>query len=612
MADYPSFPPGAHPTFGGKSLENLPGNPYAAPPAEAPDRSQPYKSWRKKYRKMRAHFDGVLEENKRLFKEEHKLESLAKRLREELDGLLDVCLDLNENPSLPPDLRFNIRPPPRHPPVVYVPPDITPEQANDMFMAYKLAVQQGSLPPVDLQIIRNEVEQRLAAQDAQSLDNLIASMPSRPVAGGPDSLPDDLKVEDPPGYFTSEQEAEHLLKLDARLGSEILGHNRRASDQQIPSEDKHFAEMTRRELERHVELLNPQSQHNWLKAHHKLGILPGTTAVEIGGDDNESLASHEPKPPRKRAANKNLAKQVGDRAVERARDGGSPVGGTVMSTAGNGGGGGEEDELLLGDGRAAGGSSGAKKRAREVDNAYHPKGGKKTKRKRSGEDISGAAGGGSGGGGGGSKKPRTDGGAGGGGAVLHQQLEVSSSHRTFDRLPSTQALLQGAPEDAGEQAANELPPLGAVLHGQTTPPRQHYPFERLPSVKEALQRRPGSLEHHDTSRLPPLLNQNFVAKVKDLELRKLLALEPEGWGGEGRAKSSIATGRVAQLQQGEPKWQEERHQHPQQVQSPRFGSLPELTGSRSPDGGDKGWLEPRVGRPLQMARREDMERHEAL
>lgn len=69
-----------HPTTGGKSLENL-----QAQQNKLQGERQPYKSWRKKYRKMRAKFDGVLEENKTLFKQEHKLEGTAKRLREELE-----------------------------------------------------------------------------------------------------------------------------------------------------------------------------------------------------------------------------------------------------------------------------------------------------------------------------------------------------------------------------------------------------------------------------------------------------------------------------------------------------------------------------------------------
>ena len=64
-------PAPSHPTHGGKSLQSL----------ERPR----YKSWRKKYRKMRYKFDGVLEDNKKFFKDEQKLEGIAKRLREELE-----------------------------------------------------------------------------------------------------------------------------------------------------------------------------------------------------------------------------------------------------------------------------------------------------------------------------------------------------------------------------------------------------------------------------------------------------------------------------------------------------------------------------------------------
>jgi hypothetical protein len=60
-----------HPEVGGKSLAAV-GRPR-------------YKSWRKKYRKMRHKFDGALEENKRFYVEEQKLEGLARRLLEELE-----------------------------------------------------------------------------------------------------------------------------------------------------------------------------------------------------------------------------------------------------------------------------------------------------------------------------------------------------------------------------------------------------------------------------------------------------------------------------------------------------------------------------------------------
>jgi len=42
-----------------------------------------YKSWRKKYRKMKTRFDEVLKDNNTLFIEEQKLEALNKRLQEQ-------------------------------------------------------------------------------------------------------------------------------------------------------------------------------------------------------------------------------------------------------------------------------------------------------------------------------------------------------------------------------------------------------------------------------------------------------------------------------------------------------------------------------------------------
>lgn len=304
-------------------------------------------------------------------------------------GLLEMCLDINENPAIPPDLRFNIRPQPRHPPPIHVDPNIAPETANSMVAEYKHAVSTGQIPHLDLHVVRDQIEQRLAAQDAEPLDLLEASVP-HPVSHASQTLPDEMLGQDPPGYMTAEHETDYLLRLDHKLGVDpfsLTGQGTKA----VFEEEKHFADLTPREQERQVELLNPQSQHNWLKTHTKLH--PPNADV----DDNESLASHDTKPPRKRG-NKNLAKQVGDRAVERAREGFSP-------SAASAGFGDEEEGSVLDDH-----PSSSRKRARDPDSTYRVKGGKsgggggnKGKRKRSGEDGGGGPGSGS------SKKARTDG-----------------------------------------------------------------------------------------------------------------------------------------------------------------------------------------------------------
>lgn len=83
MSDTESASAAPHPALGGKTLQSLeqPGSPRERPP---------YKSWRKKYRKMHFRFSFALDENKRLFKEEQKLEFIAKRLREDLEYVLAI------------------------------------------------------------------------------------------------------------------------------------------------------------------------------------------------------------------------------------------------------------------------------------------------------------------------------------------------------------------------------------------------------------------------------------------------------------------------------------------------------------------------------------------
>lgn len=49
----------------------------------APDLKPKYKSWRKKYRKMKFKFEDVMKDSNNLYKEEKKLEALSKRLQEQ-------------------------------------------------------------------------------------------------------------------------------------------------------------------------------------------------------------------------------------------------------------------------------------------------------------------------------------------------------------------------------------------------------------------------------------------------------------------------------------------------------------------------------------------------
>jgi hypothetical protein len=363
-------PAAAHPIFGGKSIESV-----QQQQTRLQSDRPPYKSWRKKYRKMRHVFDTQLEQNKVLFRQEHKLEGTARRLREELDELLEILLDVNQSPAIPSELRFDVRLPSQKQQQSLVPPEVTPRESNELIADYTAAIQQGRIPPLDLHVVREQLNNALAAQNVTQLEALEQRTP-HPILTG-HSIPNSKELPDPPNYLTTEEESVYLARLDAQLDN-ALGLDTFTKD---VTSGLHPADLTPRELERQMELLNPHSQHNWLKMNTKIHDEAADT------DSLDGAATTKTPAPRKRA-NKNLAKQVGDRAVERAREGqpGSPSAASGF----------EEDELgvLLPPGEELSGSG--KKRVKDPDGAYRLKGGNgggssKGKRKRTVEEGGSAA-----------------------------------------------------------------------------------------------------------------------------------------------------------------------------------------------------------------------------
>ena len=236
---------------------------------------------------------------------------------------------------------------------------------------YTTAISKGLIPPIDLNIVRDQIDEQLAAKGVTALEELEARVP-HPIFAGEEDLPEEDRGDEPPSFLSTAQETEYLQRLDAKLGDR-LSLDKDLAHPQSP----HQAELTPRELERHMELLNPQSQHNWLKLHSKMHAA-------LDNEDTESLASHEggsTSKPAGRKRGKNLAKQVGDRAMERAYD--------VMSPSAASGF--DEDETMIIEEPGSG-----RKRARDPDGAYRVKGGrggavKGGKRKRLTEDAAGAS-----------------------------------------------------------------------------------------------------------------------------------------------------------------------------------------------------------------------------
>ncbi|KAI5203715.1 hypothetical protein E4T38_04925 [Aureobasidium subglaciale] len=318
-----------------------------------------YRSWRKKYRKMKTHFDDVMKESNSLFVEEQKLEVLSKRLQEQNERvidfscsqLLDLLLDLNTSLSIPEELRFDLSPAPK----TQQPQDerdITFEMANNIIANAHRAFHNHEVPHQDFVRIRQDIESLLARKDAKSLVEMEAQIP-HPRYHHPVSGP---VAEADPAFLSSSHEDAYLARLDNKLEPAALSEPRILSPQPL-------SKLTQRELDREVELRNPLSVHNWLKKH---GTISDMDAASEGGAANAQTPA---------TANKrrNLAKQIGDKALERAREKEGSPGSTVDN----------EEEGTAAAAAAADDTPGKPKKAREDDQTYRPKGGRsKSKRKR--------------------------------------------------------------------------------------------------------------------------------------------------------------------------------------------------------------------------------------
>ncbi|KAI0451036.1 IEC3 subunit of the Ino80 complex, chromatin re-modelling-domain-containing protein [Xylaria acuta] len=76
--------------------------------AHMADARPSYKSWKKKYRKMRITFDQRMQESEDLHSLEQKAMRTAKRLAIENDRLMDLLLDINESPQIPFERRIGL------------------------------------------------------------------------------------------------------------------------------------------------------------------------------------------------------------------------------------------------------------------------------------------------------------------------------------------------------------------------------------------------------------------------------------------------------------------------------------------------------------------------
>lgn len=356
---------------------------------ETPDLRPRYKSWRKKYRKMKARFDEVMKDNSAMFKDEQRMDSITKRLQEQNEfvtclsimslststdqtysQLLDLLLELNSSVQLPTAYRFDVSHP-SIPPHDYDSIDL--DNANRLLFDAHNATARNELHVSEFQHIRRSLETTLAKQaSTTSLRALEQSVPHPDFDPAHDASPSHLTETGPySSFFDSAHEEAYLSRLDTKLND--TADAAKVSRPSSPGAGLSFAAMTAREIEREVELRNPSSVHNWLKRHN----VSIQTNAEVDADLGPSSGKTKSRP---------LARKVGDRAVGRARDKGDDGDGSPMPSVGRDSADVFADTIEHGDETPGG----TKKKARDADETYRPKGGKGSKAKRKREDGEGA------------------------------------------------------------------------------------------------------------------------------------------------------------------------------------------------------------------------------
>ncbi|KAI9849094.1 MAG: hypothetical protein M1837_005324 [Sclerophora amabilis] len=239
-----------------------------------------YKSWKKKYRKLRHQFDQRMRESDQLFKEETKATETARRLVEENDQLLDLLLDVNECIRLPPETRFDLQSPTSEPPSLSaVPPlesDGRAQSTGRPVEELQTSLEEDKKPP--------KLEES-SSNNPKSFASLVKTTSHTTISITPDDLlPPDLTATSPPptSYFSPTHEEEYLFKLDTSLingastppvaitatptkASKALPQPANPSNSSTTNVNP--AGNLDREKETNLSLRNPVSVYNWLRRH---------------------------------------------------------------------------------------------------------------------------------------------------------------------------------------------------------------------------------------------------------------------------------------------------------------------------------------------------------
>ncbi|KAH7255424.1 IEC3 subunit of the Ino80 complex, chromatin re-modelling-domain-containing protein [Fusarium redolens] len=212
-----------------------------------------YKSWKKKYRKMRIVFDHKMHDGEELHKQEDKAAALVKRLAVENDRLLDLLLEINNSPQIPPEKQVDV--------------SLEPPSQSDALVH-----------PLD------EEHELHKDTPKKKLEDLVKSVPHSSYSSAKETLPqivNDLKAVDgetyPADFLSADDIDNYIYEIDMALDPENM----------LPTLAPRAHPGNHHQS--HPHLKNPTSVTNWLRKHApKIFLQDG----EAHGDADDAEGGH--------------------------------------------------------------------------------------------------------------------------------------------------------------------------------------------------------------------------------------------------------------------------------------------------------------------------------
>ncbi|KAL1966009.1 hypothetical protein VTN77DRAFT_4949 [Rasamsonia byssochlamydoides] len=326
--------------------ESLPDAPAAAPA------KQSYRSFKKKFAKLKIKFELAMREHEALLREELRIQDLSKRIQEQNDQLLEVLLEFNDSLHIPPHLRYDLSLPGDRRSLPSPEPDDASPSFYDAATA-KAALKEaraelasGEISPDSYRRLEDAVKRSKPFQPAVKYTSLLNIPHSTPRPLNNDQFSQEGNLETNLGYLTPEHENEYYLTTDARLGDTAAA----LQLSQLP-EKPSLSDRAREAV-----LRSPISVYNWLRRNQPQIFL----------QDNENASEKSGSRPANLRSSKRMSTQARPSTKEEDLY--------------------DEDGFLMDVGPP---SSAKGKRKRDEDTQYRPKGGSsRSSRKKRESDAS--------------------------------------------------------------------------------------------------------------------------------------------------------------------------------------------------------------------------------